>query len=142
MAAALAACSSAHPDGGNEVANASVPGEAASLPAPAGPGAEGKPPRIAEWKRSGASLLSRRSGRLAIAGGCLVLTGEGGSATLPIFPAGAATWSGGALSYKAKSYALGDGIDLSGGAVSAEEAARRAIAVPAGCPVDALFLVN
>lgn len=146
IAAALAACSSARPDEGNKVANSNVPNEAASVPAAAGTGngTEAKPPRIAEWKRSGASLLSRRSGKLGVAGGCLVLIGENGSATLPIFPAGAASWStdGRALAYKGKSYAMGEEILLSGGALSAEEASRRGIAAPAGCTADGLFLVN
>ncbi len=143
LAAALAACSSARPDGGDELANGPIANDEASPPAPAGGGAE-VPPRIAEWQRSGASLLSRRSGRLGVAGGCLVLVGKGGSATLPIFPAGAASWSadGPALVFKGKSYALGDEIELSGGSISAEEAKRRGVAGLAGCPAEAMFLVN
>lgn len=142
LAASLVACSGARPDGGDGVVNIGAANDQASSPAPAGVGAEA-PPRIAEWQRSGASLLARRSGKLAVAGGCLVLVGEGGSATLPIFPAGAASWSAdGALAYKGKRYALGDAIELPGGAISAEEAERRGIAGLAGCPAEAMFLVN
>lgn len=142
LAAALVACSSANPGGGNDVANAGDPNGEAPAQAAAGGGAS--PPRIAEWRRSGPSLLARRSGRLAVSGGCLMLTGEGGSATLPIFPEGSASLSadGTALSFGGKRYAVGDSIELSGGAISAKEAGRRGIVPPAGCPAEAMFLVN
>ena len=125
------------------MANVGGSNDEASSPAPATGGAEA-PPRIAEWQRSGASLPARRSGKLGIAGGCLVLLGTEGSATLPIFPAGEASWSadGSVLAFKGKSYAPGDAIELSGGAISAEEAERRGIGGLAGCPAEAMFLVN
>lgn len=112
-------------------------------PVPAA-GAAGASPRIAEWRHSGASLLARRPGKLAIAGGCLVLTGADGSTTLPVFPAGSASWSanGTRVVFKGTSYAVGDAIELSGGAFSAEAAGRGGLSGLADCPADAMFLVN
>jgi hypothetical protein len=149
MLLATTGCNNVRPASSSPAASAETSQEAAVKkppPSTSTPPAPAQAPELAFWTpRGGPALLARRTGRLAVEDGCVVLVSREEKRTLPVFPRGKASWdtAGGVLTYAGTRYRLGDEVTFPGGHIArdADELTRSPSEVPE-CGEAELFLVN
>lgn len=90
-------------------------GALTATPAPArSPLATYPPPRV--------GMDAALEGIVRLAGECVVLEGADGSNTVPVFPAGEASWEAGVLVWDGEEYRMGDVLLAGGGAGPSQQA--------------------
>lgn len=85
-------------------------------------------------------LKEKVSGTIKLTEACLLLVQPSGKSVLPVFPGSQATWDGAKLTYRGSSYAAGDALELTGGAVPADQTGPMTY-IPANCQRDSTFFV-
>lgn len=70
---------------------------------------------LAIYRAGDGGMDALLDGTLELQGACIVITDGDGTAVVPVFPAGDATWDGDSLSWRGNKYQPGDAIAVGGG---------------------------
>lgn len=70
---------------------------------------------LAVYRAGDGGMDALLKGTLELQGACIVVTDVDGTAVVPAFPAGDATWDGDSLSWRGNNYQPGDAIAVGGG---------------------------